>query len=145
MTLSSLPGIKGSASAIGSKPRWKNREKTRIIKLSKPGVSLEFLGHSFRYEPDRYGRAKRFLNRVPSAKACAREREKLRGMISAKQAFVPTPKLVARANRQVRGWANYFEHGRSRPAFRALNWFLQKRMVQHLKRWSQCPFRPPKG
>jgi len=55
-----------------------NREKTRIIKLSEPGASLEFLGYSFRYEADRYGRAKRFLNRVPSAQACAREREKLR-------------------------------------------------------------------
>jgi len=76
-----------------------NREKTWIIKLSEPGVSLEFLGYSFRYEVDRFGRAKRFLSRVPSAKACAREREKLRGMISAKQAFVPTPKLVATVNR----------------------------------------------
>ncbi|WP_218068152.1 group II intron reverse transcriptase/maturase [Candidatus Thiosymbion oneisti] len=122
-----------------------NREKTRIIKLSEPGASLDFLGYRLRYERDRFGRAKRFLNRVPSPKACAREREKLRGMIGAKQSVVPIPKLVARVNRQVRGWANYFEHGRSRPAFRALNWFLQQRMVRHLKRRSQRPFRPPKG
>ncbi|MCB2262564.1 MAG: group II intron reverse transcriptase/maturase [Candidatus Thiosymbion ectosymbiont of Robbea hypermnestra] len=122
-----------------------NREKTRIIKLSEPGASLEFLGYSWRYEADRFGRAKRFLNRVPSAQACVREREKLRGMIGAKQSFVATPKLMATVNRQVRGWANYFGHGRSRPAFRAMNWFLQQRMVRHLKRRSQRPFRPPKG
>jgi len=69
-----------------------------------------FLGYSFRYEADRYGRAKRFLNRVPSAQACAREREKLRGMIGTKQSLVAIPKLVATVNRQVRGWANDFEY-----------------------------------
>jgi len=59
-----------------------NRERTRIIPLGEPGASRNFRGDSFRYEPDRYGRAERFLNRVPSAKVCAREQEKLRGMIS---------------------------------------------------------------
>jgi len=46
-----------------------NREKTRIIKLSEPGASLDFLGYSFRYEPDRYGRAKRFLNWAPAPRS----------------------------------------------------------------------------
>ncbi|WP_089727823.1 group II intron maturase-specific domain-containing protein [Candidatus Thiosymbion oneisti] len=57
----------------------------------------------------------------------------------------PAPKLIPPVNRQVRGWANDFDHGRSRPAFRAMNWFLQQRMVGHLKRRSQRPDRPPKG
>lgn len=46
-----------------------NGEKIRIIKLSEPRASLDFLDYSFRYEPDRFGRAQRFLNRVPSARA----------------------------------------------------------------------------
>jgi len=29
-----------------------NGEKIRIIKLSEPRASLDFLGYSFRYEPD---------------------------------------------------------------------------------------------
>ena len=67
-------------------------------------------------------------------------------MIGAKQSLlVAIPKLVATVNRQVRGWANDYEHGRSRPAFRAMNWFLQERMIRHLKRRSQRPFRPSKG
>ena len=122
-----------------------NREKTRIIKLSEPGASLDFLGYSFQYEPDRYGRAGRFLNWSPRAKACARERKKLRGMIGTKQSFVLIPKSIKVVNRQVRGWANYFDHGRSRPTFRAMNWFLQQRMTRHLKRRSQRPYRPPNG
>jgi RNA-directed DNA polymerase len=66
-------------------------------------------------------------------------------MISAERGFVPIPKLIEEVNAQVHGWSNYFDKGRSRPAFRALNWFLQQRMVRHLKRRSQRPYRPPVG
>nr|WP_274607578.1 group II intron maturase-specific domain-containing protein [Thiococcus pfennigii] len=120
-----------------------NREKTTVVRLEEAGASLDFLGYTFRYERDKYGRPQRFLNRVPSAKACARERAKLREMISARPCFMPA--LIAEVNDQVRGWANYFRHGRSRPALRALNWYLQQRMVRHLKCRSQRPYRPPAG
>jgi RNA-directed DNA polymerase len=122
-----------------------NREKTRVVQLKDAGASLDFLGFSFRYEPDKFGRPQRFLNRVPSAKACTRERSQLRGLINARCSHVPIPELIGRVNAQVRGWAGYFRHGRSRPAFRALNWYLQQRMVRHLKRRSQRPYRPPEG
>jgi RNA-directed DNA polymerase len=122
-----------------------NREKTTVVRLKEAGVSLDFLGYTFRYEPDKCGRPKRYLNRVPSTKACARERDKLRELINTRRCFVPAPALIEQVNKQVRGWANYFQHGRSRPAFRALNWYLQQRMVRHLKRRSQRPYRPPDG
>jgi RNA-directed DNA polymerase len=122
-----------------------NREKTRVVQLKDRGASLDFLGFSFRYEPDQFGRPKRFLNHVPSAKACARERAHLRGLIHARRNHVPIPQLIAQVNSQVCGWAGYFRHGRSRPAFRALNWYLQQRMVRHLKGRSQRPYRPPAG
>jgi RNA-directed DNA polymerase len=122
-----------------------NREKTTVVRLKEAGASLDFLGYTFRYERDKFGRPQRFLNRVPSAKACARERAKLRETITARRCFMPAPVLIAEVNDQVRGWANYFRHGRSRPAFRALNWYLQQRMVRHLKRRSQRPYRPPDG
>lgn len=122
-----------------------NREKTTVVRLREAGASLDFLGYTFRYEPDKFGRPKRYLNRVPSAKACARERDKLRKPINARRCFMPAPVMIEQVNKQVRGWANYFQHGRSRPAFRALNWYLQQRMVRHLKRRSQRPYRPPEG
>ncbi|NEV60674.1 maturase [Thiorhodococcus minor] len=122
-----------------------NREKTRIVTLTEAGASLDFLGYTFRYEPDQFGRAKRYLARSPSANACARERAKLRTLISTKRAFQPAPELIGAVNQQVRGWANYFGRGRSRPAFRRMNWFLQQRLVRHLKRRSQRPYRPPPG
>ncbi len=122
-----------------------NREKTRVVKLHERGASLDFLGFTFRYEADRFGRSKRFLNMVPSARACAREREKIRELVNTKRSFVPLPQLVGEVNAQLRGWGVYFGQGRSRPAFRAMNWFVFQRLVRHLQRRSQRPYRPPKG
>ena len=122
-----------------------NREKTRVVQLKDTGASLDFLGYSFHYAPDRFGRPKRYLTRVPSAKACARERERLRELIHPRRGHVPIPELIAQVNAQVRGWGEYFRHGHSRRALRALNWYLQQRMVRHLKRRSQRPYRPPEG
>jgi len=122
-----------------------NRDKTRIVKLKEAGSSLDFLGYSFRYEPDKYGRTRRYLNLVPSAKACARERTKIREMVDAKHSFVPIPELIKQVNRQLTGWGAYFDKGRSRPALRCMNWFVFQRMVRHLRRRSQRPYRPPAG
>lgn len=122
-----------------------NRDKTRLVRLEEEGASLDFLGYTFRYERDKFGRSKRFLNMVPSAGACARERETIRGIINAQRSFVPIPILIGQVNRHLRGWAVYFGKGRSRPALRAMNWFVFQRVVKHLQRRSQRPYRPPEG
>jgi len=122
-----------------------NRKKTHIVKLKEEGASLDFLGYRFRFEPNKFGRRKRFLNMVPSPNSCARERDKIRDMTNKKRCYVPIPQLIEEVNQQLTGWAGYFDKGRSRPAFRSMNWFVFKRLVQHLKRRSQRPYRPPKG
>ncbi len=122
-----------------------NRDKTHIVKLETAGADLDFLGYRFRFEPDKFGRPKRFLNMVPSPGVCARERDKIRGMVNKKHCFVPIPDLIKEVNVQLSGWANYFNKGRSRPAFRHMNWFVFQRMARHLKRRSQRPYRPPEG
>ena len=122
-----------------------NRDKTRIVMLESAGASLDFLGYRFRFEPDKFGRPIRFLNCVPSPAACARERDRIREIVNKKRCFTPIPKLIGEVNRQLSGWANYFGHGRSRPALRRINWFVLQRMIRHLKRRSQRPYRPPEG
>ena len=122
-----------------------NRQKTRTVRLEEDGTSLDFLGFTCRHERDKFGRAKRFWNMVPSAKACARERDAIRGIVNTRTSFVPIPILIKQLNRQLRGWAAYFGNGRSRPALRAMNWFVYQRVVKHLKRRSQRPYRPPQG
>ena len=122
-----------------------NRTKTRVVTLGQERASLDFLAVTFRYDRDRFGRAKRYLNVRPSAKALARERAKLRAKISTQRACWPLPALVADLNRHLQGWANYFRYGYPREAFRAINRYVQCRMAKHLRRRSQRPFRPPTG
>lgn len=122
-----------------------NREKTKVINLRQTGESMDFLGLTFRYEKDRFGKPKTYLNITPSRKAIRAEREKLRRLISKKQSHVALPKLTVSVNSQVRGWANYFAFGYPRKAFRTMNWYLRSRLIGHLRRRSQRPFRVPKG
>ena len=124
-----------------------NREKTRVVKLrpDKTGKSLNFLGYTFRYDRDRRGRTWHYLNMFPSKKAVRRERQKLREMTGPEMCFKPTRVLIEEINLHLRGWSNYFGRGYPRDAFRELNYFVRLRLVQHLKRRSQRPYRPPKG
>lgn len=123
-----------------------NREKTRIIDLRERGASLDFLGYTFRYDRSRpeWGRH-RYLNVIPSKKALARERAKLREMTSAQQNGVPIPELLGRLNRHLSGWANYFGYGYPCRAFRQINSYVHWRLWKHLRRRSQRSFRPPQG
>jgi RNA-directed DNA polymerase len=122
-----------------------NREKTRIVDLKEEGVSLDFLGYTFRYERDLHGRAQKYLNVQPSKKALKRERERLRQMTSKEMSYKPLPDMVAELNRHLRGWANYFSFGYPRVAHREINRYVRNRLVVHLRRRSQRPYRPPKG
>ena len=48
-----------------------NRDKTAVRHLTK-GDSLDFLGYTFRYDRDRFGRGHKYLNVTPSKQALAR-------------------------------------------------------------------------
>lgn len=122
-----------------------NREKTRVIDLKRAGTSLDFLGYTFRYDRDLKGRGHTYLNVTVSAKALKRERKKLREMTSGRMCFKPLPRLVEEMNRQMRGWAPYFNFGYPRQAFRKINRYARERLTRHARRRSQRPFRPPEG
>jgi RNA-directed DNA polymerase len=122
-----------------------NREKTRVVNLRDKGASLDFLGFTFRYYDDLKGRVRQYLNVSPSAKALQKEREKVKEMTGSSQCYKPLPELIESLNRQLDGWANYFNFGYPRMAFREINWYVRDRLKQHLRRRSQRPFRPPEG
>jgi RNA-directed DNA polymerase len=119
-----------------------NREKTRVVKLREAGASLDFLGYTFRYERDLYGRPQQYLNVAPSVKAVARERERLRELTDHHHCFQPLPEMIATINRQTAGWGNYFNFGYPRVARRKLNHFLRERLIRHTQRRSQRPMKP---
>ena len=122
-----------------------NREKTRTIQLQEEGATLDFLGYSFRYEKDLKGRPWRYLNLFPSKKSLEKEREKIRELTGPKQCFKPVSELVEDLNEHLAGWKNYFKVGYCRREFRKINYFVQCRMVRHLKRRSQRGYKFPKG
>jgi RNA-directed DNA polymerase len=123
-----------------------NREKTQVVNLREVGQSLDFLGFTFRFDQSLYKNwKKRYLNVFVSDKSAARERAKLRELTARRRSCVPIPRMITEVNRQLRGWGNYFDYGYPRKAFRKVNSFLELRLMAHLKRRSQRPFRTPKG
>jgi RNA-directed DNA polymerase len=122
-----------------------NREKTRIVKLQRPGQSLNFLGFTLRYDRDLFGRAHRYLNVFPSAKAMGRAHDRVRELTGPKRCFVSIREVIDEINRWSKGWSGYFRYGYPRKCFRDLNRFLQLRAIRHLRRRSQRAYRTPEG
>ena len=122
-----------------------NREKTKVVKLSEPGSSLDFLGYTFRYDKDLKGRAKRYLNIFPSRKAMAKARDTIRDLTSPKRCFMPVVAMIAQLNQWQIGWTNYFGYGYPRVAFRTIHSYTVEKVTNHLQRRSQRAYRPPVG
>ncbi len=121
-----------------------NREKTKIINMKES--SLDFLGFTFRYDKDLYGRKKKYLNIFPSKKSVEKEKEKIRELTSKKKCFKPIPEMIKELNENLRGWENYFgKVGHPRKEFRKINSYTIMKLTKHLKRRSQRPYKPPKG
>jgi RNA-directed DNA polymerase len=123
-----------------------NRGKTRVVSVTRrSGESLDFVGYTFRYDWDRYGRGFRFLTAVPSDKAVARRMEQVRELTGPKRCFVPLSELVEQMNQELRGWGEYFSYGHPRRAHRRVNAFVVSRLTRHLQRRSQRACRLPAG
>ena len=120
-----------------------NRDKTKVVELSKEGASLDFLGFTMRYDKDLHGRPHRYLNIVPSKKAEQGLRDKLRAVTSSgyKRSLKRT---IAHVNQINRGWKNYFQVGYPRQSFRAINAYALTRMRSFLKHRSQRKCKPRK-
>lgn len=118
-----------------------NQTKTRVVHVGAPSESLDFLGFTLRYERDRFGRARRYLAVVPSKRAHARLREKLRELTRA-SVLTPLPQTIVAVNTLLRGWTRYFRYGYPGGVFRALNYYLQVRFRCFLRNRSQRRSRP---
>ena len=121
-----------------------NPEKTRTVSLYEPGMGLNFLGYTFRYDRDRHGRDGDYLNLIPSEKSLQRVRDKLREMTDARQCFTPIRDLIERINRMLRGWQGYFSQGYPQAAYRDVDGFTLRRLRKHLSRRSQRGYKKPK-
>jgi len=122
-----------------------NRSKTRTVDLKQPSASVDFLGFTFRYDRDLFGRGGRYLNVFPSKRSLARFRDRIRELTASTRSLVPVDILMRDISRYLAGWGRYFAHGYPRRIFNRADGFVIERLTRHLRRRSQRPFRPPEG
>jgi RNA-directed DNA polymerase len=105
-----------------------NDTKTRVCKL--PEEKFDFLGYTFGqcYSP-KTGRA--FLGTVPSQKRVKRLCEAISELTGRDQTLLNQEIVVARLNRVMSGWANYFCLGPVSKAYRAVD----RHACQRLRQW----------
>jgi len=107
-----------------------NEEKTRLCKV--PDETFDFLGYTFgRMYSATTGEAR--LGFRPSKKSIRHAIEKIHALTPRTTTWQETAVLVAKMNRTLRGWANYFAVGTVSRAYRAVDAYAAMR----LRRWLQ--------
>jgi RNA-directed DNA polymerase len=117
-----------------------NQEKTGIVRLHQR-ERLDFLGFSYRFVDDRFGRPKPYLNIFPSVKAQKRLREKIKRLTQSgyKKSMRD---VIQEVNKTTVGWKNYFNYGYPSKAFRDANYYILCRFKSFLRNRSQRRSRP---
>ena len=106
-----------------------NESKTRVSRL--PEEKFDFLGYTFgRCYSSKTGRA--YLGTIPSKKRVIRICEAISEMTGRDQLQLEQEMVVAKLNRTMIGWANYFCLGPVSKAYRAVDRHARKRLRQWL-------------
>jgi len=108
-----------------------NESKTRVCRL--PAETFDFLGYTIGpcYRA-RTGTC--YLGTRPSANRVARIKREISAMTSRRWVLLPVEDQVARLNRLLTGWSNYFCIGSVSAAYRAVDYHARGRLRQWLCR-----------
>ena len=111
-----------------------NEEKTRICKV--PDETFDFLGYTFgrMYSP-MTGKAR--MGYRPSRKSIQRVVATIHELTDRARTWQGAACLVAKMNRVLRGWANYFSVGTTSKAYRAIDSYAEVR----LRRWLRAKYK----
>ena len=111
-----------------------SEEKTRICSV--PEGNFDFLGYTFgRMYSARTGQAR--LGYRPSKKSIQRVVATIHKLTVLKGTWQETPDLIAKINRTLRGWANYFNVGTVNKAYRAIDAYT----VPRVRRWLRAKYK----
>jgi hypothetical protein len=113
-----------------------NETKTRVCRL--PDEKFDFLGYTFGrcYSP-KTGRA--YIGTIPSKERVIRICETISKMTGRDQILLDPGMVVAKLNRTIIGWANYFCLGPVSRAYRAVETHSRKRLRQWLRAKHRIP------
>jgi hypothetical protein len=105
-----------------------NESKTRVCVL--PAQTFDFLGYTIGpcYRPQS---GACFLGTRPAAKKVVRVKREISALTGRRWVLLPTEDQVARLNRLLTGWSNYFSLGAVSAAYRAVDYHVRER----LRRW----------
>ncbi len=114
-----------------------NEKKTE--KLNIRDKSFNFLGFTFRYDKDKFGKNKKYLNIIPCKKSCKNIRAEI-SIYSRKSWHYDRTDFVDGLNAKIRGWLNYFiipNVSYPYEAKRKLRYYIFKKLYRYFKRKSQ--------
>ena len=126
-----------SAAILGDLGLSLHPDKTRVVDLREGKEGFDFLGCQFRarmsgklWEQQRIVRY--YLHRWPSMRSMKRARQRIKALTARSQVGEQLPDVVARLNRFLRGWANYFRTGNAATKFQALDRYVAWRLKRLL-------------
>lgn len=105
-------------------------DKTRLVNADEG--SFDFLGFNFRKVWNR-PKTKRFALFIPSRKAEASIRDRVRGLTRYERT-VKLEQVIREINPAVRGWVNYFKIGNSSESFHGIRDYIVKKTMRYLRR-----------
>ena len=105
-------------------------EKTRVVHIDD---GFDFLGFTIRRMRKR-GSQKHFVYTVPSRKAIASIKARIRAMTYRATLHRDPGYLMDYLGRVLRGWANYFRHGVSKRTFNAIDSYAWERITNWLRK-----------
>jgi len=114
-----------------------NQDKTRLVDVREE--PFDFLGFTFRYDRDLYGRNLKYLNIIPSKNSSKSIRLKIKDYLSKNGHKSPT-QLIKGLNLIVKGWINYYtipQVSYSKAEKRILRWYLSDSLHRYYRRKSQ--------
>ena len=106
-------------------------DKTRVVHIDD---GFDFLGFHIRRMRKRGTKNLRFVYTVPSRKAQATARERIRWHTRRSTLHEDLDVVLRRINRFLQGWANYFRHGVSKAVFSQLDFHAWRRIGAWIRR-----------
>jgi RNA-directed DNA polymerase len=128
---------KRAAAILGNLGLRLHPDKTKVVDLREGKEGFDFLGCHFRARMSGKLWAQRriiryYLQRWPSVRSMKRARARIKALTARSQVGEQLEDVIARLNRFLRGWGNYFRTGNATTKFTSLDFYVAWRLKRLL-------------